>query len=138
MGNGIHNINMYAARVQSHQNGDVPSVHGELYSYYGVYVALIHYIGATGINDFNSIVRETTFMEFLNGSENFNVCTFLQIPQKLLVQKDSKHKLFQLWQVIKAAIILCSTTENILLYGAGWVLRIHFKLITFLTSSHIF
>lgn len=99
---------MYIAGVQSNlQNGDVLRVNRGLYSHYGVYVAdsehVIHYTGATGPNDFNGVVRETTLTEFLNGSENFNVCTFSEKPQRLPVSKDSKHKLFQLWQVIKTA-----------------------------------
>ncbi|MBQ6981315.1 MAG: lecithin retinol acyltransferase family protein, partial [Synergistaceae bacterium] len=64
----------------SPKNGDVLRVNRGLYSHYGVYAAdknhVIHYTGATGPNDFNGIVRETSLDEFLNGSENFSVCTF--------------------------------------------------------------
>ena len=89
------------------QNGDVLRVNRGLYSHYGVYVAdsghVIHYTGATGPADFNGVVRETTLAEFLNGSKDFDVCRFPENPQRLLAPKNSKHKLFQLWQAIKAA-----------------------------------
>ena len=69
------------------QNGDVIRVNRGLYSHYGVYVAdsnhVIHYTGATGPNDFNGIVRETTLAEFLNGAENFTVCHFPEHPQNI-------------------------------------------------------
>ena len=92
---------------QSPQNGDVIRVNRGLYSHYGVYVAdsnhVIHYTGATGPEDFNGIVRETTLAEFLNGAENFSVCNFPERPQndsRLLARK--KGGLFQLWQLFKA------------------------------------
>ena len=89
------------------RNGDVLRVNRGLYSHYGVYVAdtnhVIHYTGATGPDDFNGIVRETTLAEFLNGSETFSVCTFPERPEKLLIPRDGKHKIFQLWQILRAA-----------------------------------
>lgn len=88
----------------SPKHGDVLRVNRGLYSHYGVYVhpnRVIHYTGATGPDDFNGIVRETSLDEFLNGSESFNVCTFPEHPQTL-TPIHSKKGLFQLWQAIKA------------------------------------
>ena len=69
------------------QNGDVICVDRGLYKHYGVYAAdskhVIHYTGATGPDDFNGIVRETTLSEFLNGAENFTVCNFPEHPRNL-------------------------------------------------------
>ena len=80
-------LNAGASRHHSRpqpKNGDVLRVNRGLYSHYGVYVAegnhVIHYTGANGPNDFNGIVRETTLAEFLNGSQNYNVCTFPEHP----------------------------------------------------------
>ena len=89
------------------QNGDVLRVNRGLYSHYGVYVEesehVIHYTGATGPADFNGIVRETSLAEFLNGSEHFDVCSFPDNPQTLPAIANPSHKLFQLWQAVKAA-----------------------------------
>lgn len=64
-------------------NGDILRVNRGLYSHYGVYADpghVIHYTGATGPDDFNGIVRETTLEEFLNGAKTFSICTFPQNP----------------------------------------------------------
>ena len=92
------------------QNGDVIRVNRGLYSHYGVYVAdcehVIHYTGATGPDDFNGIVRETSLAEFLNGAETFSVCSFPEKPQNISPfsgTKGSKNgSIFQLWQALKA------------------------------------
>lgn len=85
------------------ENGDVIRVNRGLYNHYGIYVKsndhVIHYTGATGPNDFNGIVRETSLDEFLNGATEFHVCHFPQHLQKINVSSDKK--LFQLWQIIK-------------------------------------
>ena len=90
-------------------NGDVIRVNRGLYSHYGVYVKdlnhVIHYTGATGPNDFNGIVRETSLNEFLNGAESFSVCHFPENPSELVNKLPANHnggKIFQLWQIIKA------------------------------------
>ena len=65
------------------QNGDILRVNRGLYSHYGVYAEpghVIHYTGATGPDDFNGIVRETTLDEFLNGAKTFSVCHFPEDP----------------------------------------------------------
>ena len=89
------------------KNGDVLRVNRGLYSHYGVYVFdsnhVIHYTGATGPEDFNGIVRETSLAEFLNGSERYHVCTFPESPEKLIIPRDSQHKIFTLWQMLKTA-----------------------------------
>lgn len=91
----------------SPKNGDVLRVNRGLYSHYGVYAAdknhVIHYTGATGPNDFNGIVRETSLDEFLNGSESFSVCTFPEHPQTLPVvpAKNPLAKILQLARIIK-------------------------------------
>ena len=88
------------------KNGDVIRVNRGLYSHYGIYVEggkVIHYTGATGPNDFNGIVRETSLEEFLNGSKNFNVCSFPEKPKSLSL-RNFVHKnkiLYQLWQLVK-------------------------------------
>ena len=85
------------------QAGDVLRVNRGLYSHYGVYAGnnqVIHYTGATGPNDFNGIVRETSLEEFLNGAEKFNVCKFPEHPPMNLITRNSG-RLFQLWQLIK-------------------------------------
>ena len=86
------------------KNGDILRVNRGFYSHYGVYVAennhVIHYTGATGPNDFNGIVRETSLEEFLNGSENFTVCSFPEHPQKF-TGRSRKHLLFNIWQAVK-------------------------------------
>ena len=89
------------------QNGDVIRVNRGLYSHYGVYVAdcehVIHYTGATGPDDFNGVVRETSLAEFLNGAETFSVCNFPENPQNIFPYfYGKKGGIFQLWQVIKA------------------------------------
>lgn len=91
------------------QNGDVLRVNRGLYSHYGVYAAdlnhVIHYTGATGPDDFNGIVRETSLDEFLNGSKNFNVCPFPENPNNLhpsYLPNNKKGGLFELWQIIKS------------------------------------
>ena len=89
------------------KNGDVLRVNRGLYSHYGVYAAdknhVIHYTGATGPNDFNGIVRETSLEEFLNGSENFSVCTFPKYPLNLpvLPSKNPLAKIIQFARIIK-------------------------------------
>ena len=89
------------------KNGDVLRVNRGLYSHYGVYAAdknhVIHYTGATGPNDFNGIVRETSLEEFLNGSENFSVCTFPEHPLNLPVfpSKNPLAKIIQFARIIK-------------------------------------
>ena len=89
------------------KNGDVLRVNRGLYSHYGVYAAdknhVIHYTGATGPNDFNGIVRETSLEEFLNGSENFRVCTFPEHPLNLPVfpSKNPLAKIIQFARIIK-------------------------------------
>ena len=88
------------------QNGDVIKVNRSLYSHYGIYVknsnTVIHYTGATGPEDFNGIVRETSLEEFLNGAKDFSVCLFPENPQKYLpVIHSKKIGLFRLWQLIK-------------------------------------
>lgn len=89
------------------KNGDVLRVNRGLYSHYGVYVAdcnhVIHYTGANGPDDFNGIVRETSLEEFLNGSENFEVCSFPEHPESYSLTAGKNHKLFLLWQAIKNA-----------------------------------
>lgn len=89
----------------SPKNGDVLRVNRGLYSHYGVYAAdsnhVIHYTGANGPDDFNGIVRETSLDEFLNGSENFNVCYFPEHPQNFTAFPQKKGGLFRLWQIIK-------------------------------------
>ena len=102
---GAVNIHKHA---HESQNGDVIRVNRGLYSHYGVYVAdcehVIHYTGATGPDDFNGIVRETSLTEFLNGAKTFNVCNFPENPQNLSLYFYSKKGggIFQLWQAIKA------------------------------------
>lgn len=74
------------------KNGDILRVNRGLYSHYGVYAEpghVIHYTGATGPDDFNGIVRETTLDEFLNGSPSFSVCTFPEHPQFLPAVKPT-------------------------------------------------
>ena len=89
------------------KNGDVLRVNRGLYSHYGVYVSdcnhVIHYTGATGPDDFNGIVRETTLAEFLNGSEDFSVCKFPEHPNNLPVISGVKGlaKILQLIRIIK-------------------------------------
>ena len=89
------------------KNGDVIRVNRGLYSHFGVYVAdsnhVIHYTGATGPDDFNGIVRETTLAEFLNGSEKFTVCKFPEHPQYFPVTRNAKGlaKILQLIRIIK-------------------------------------
>ena len=89
------------------KNGDVLRVNRGLYSHYGVYAAdknhVIHYTGATGPNDFNGIVRETSIEEFLNGSESFSVCTFPEHPMNLPVfpSKNPLAKIIQFARIIK-------------------------------------
>ena len=100
----------HSYRKPQPQNGDVLRVNRGLYSHYGVYASdsdsphVIHYTGATGPADFNGIVRETTLAEFLNGSQNYNICTFPEHPQSINAPSlhGRKANLFQLWQVIKA------------------------------------
>ena len=87
------------------KNGDVIRVNRKgLYHHYGIYVAegnhVIHYTGATGPNDFNGIVRETSLEEFLNGSEDFSVCSFPKHPVNALPIGPT---IFRLWQLIKMA-----------------------------------
>lgn len=88
-------------------NGDVIKVDRGLYSHYGIYVSagnnVIHYTGATGPDDFNGIVRETSLEEFLNGSENFTICTFPKTPKHFSrINLIPRHKsLYRLWQFIK-------------------------------------
>ena len=68
------------------QNGDILRVNRGLYSHYGVYAEpghVIHYTGATGPDDFNGIVRETSLDEFLNGAKTFSVCNFPENPARL-------------------------------------------------------
>lgn len=92
---------------RSPSNGDVLRVNRGLYSHYGVYVAegrhVIHYTGATGPNDFNGIVRETTLDEFLNGSPSFDVCSFPEHPSSYTMNAGRNHRLFLLWQALKNA-----------------------------------
>ena len=87
------------------KNGDVIRVNRGLYSHYGIYVEegqrVIHYTGATGPNDFNGVVRETSLDEFLNGAKNFNVCHFPEKTPKFLPVAMKKHGLFRFWQLIK-------------------------------------
>ena len=89
------------------ENGDVLRVNRGLYSHYGVYAAdknhVIHYTGATGPNDFNGIVRETSLEEFLNGSERFSVCTFPEHPLNLPVfpSKNPLARIIQFVRIIK-------------------------------------
>ena len=91
------------------KNGEVICVNRGLYRHYGIYVeannSVIHYTGATGHNDFNGIVRETSLEEFLNGSKNFSVCKFPELPSQdfILSNKNNANKktLFQIWQLIK-------------------------------------
>ena len=89
------------------KNGDVIRVNRGLYSHYGVYAAdsnhVIHYTGATGPDDFNGIVRETTLEEFLNGAENFTVCNFPEHPQNFPAKRNAKGlvKILQLIRIIK-------------------------------------
>ena len=89
----------------SPENGDVIKVNRGLYSHYGIYVKesnhVIHYTGATGPDDFNGIVRETSLEEFLNGAENFTVCKFPERPQINSHGLREKQGLFKLWQMIK-------------------------------------
>ncbi|MBR4195363.1 MAG: lecithin retinol acyltransferase family protein [Synergistaceae bacterium] len=90
----------------SPKNGDVLRVNRGLYSHYGVYAdpgRVIHYTGATGPDDFNGIVRETTLAEFLNGSEDFSVCNFPEHPNNFPVIPGVKGlaKILQLIRVIK-------------------------------------
>lgn len=87
------------------ENGDVIKVNRGLYSHYGVYVKdsnnVIHYTGATGPDDFNGIVRETSLEEFLNGADGFTICKFPEHPQINSHGLKDKKGLFQLWQMIK-------------------------------------
>ncbi len=89
------------------KNGDVIRVNRGLYSHYGVYAAdsnhVIHYTGATGPDDFNGIVRETTLEEFLNGAESFTVCNFPEHPQNFPAKRNAKGlvKILQLIRIIK-------------------------------------
>lgn len=89
------------------RNGDVLRVNRGLYSHYGIYAAdqnhVIHYTGATGPDDFNGIVRETSLDEFLNGSKNFSVCHFPEHPLSLPVipSKNLLAKIFQLVHTLK-------------------------------------
>ena len=88
------------------KNGDVLRVNRGLYSHYGVYVDgghVIHYTGATGPNDFNGIVRETSLDEFLNGAKNFNVCNFPEHPLNLpaVRTKSPLAKILQFVRVLK-------------------------------------
>ena len=89
------------------KNGDVIRVNRGLYSHYGVYVEgcrhVIHYTGATGPDDFNGIVRETTLDEFLNGAETFSVCHFPEHPENFShYTAGKKGGIFRLWQALKA------------------------------------
>lgn len=86
------------------RNGDIIRVNRGLYSHYGVYVEpgrVIHYTGATGPEDFNGIVRETTLAEFLNGSPTFSVCTFPEHPQNLPAVRP-KNTLSRILQAVRA------------------------------------
>ncbi|MBQ7594380.1 MAG: lecithin retinol acyltransferase family protein [Synergistaceae bacterium] len=91
------------------ENGDVIKVNRGFYSHYGIYVKadnhVIHYTGATGPNDFNGIVRETSLEEFLNGAENFIVCKFPEHPQNNIIPLRQKGGLFRLWQMMKLAML---------------------------------
>ncbi len=83
--------------------GDVIKVNRGLYSHFGVYAGnnqVIHYTGATGPEDFNGIVRETSLEEFLNGAEKFDICNFPEHPSFNLVTKNSS-TVFKIWQTIK-------------------------------------
>ena len=90
------------------ENGDVICVNRGLYSHYGIYIEegrrVIHYTGATGPNDFNGVVRETSLDEFLNGTKNFNICKFPEKPPKnlhFLHLAMRKRGLFKIWQIVK-------------------------------------
>ena len=89
------------------KNGDVIRVNRGLYSHYGIYVEagnrVIHYTGATGPNDFNGVVRETSLEEFLNGAKTFNVCNFPKTPSQNFIfpNNSPKKTIFQIWQLIK-------------------------------------
>ena len=91
----------------SPKHGDVLRVNRGLYSHYGVYAEgghVIHYTGANGPNDFNGIVRETSLEEFLNGSQDYDVCTFPETPDNLTrtLPAGHDHQLYQLWQAVKS------------------------------------
>ncbi len=85
-------------------NGDVIRVNRGLYSHFGIYIAdgerVIHYTGATGPNDFNGVVRETSLEEFLNGAEKYSVCKFPEHPPVNLITQKA-NGLFKIWQTFK-------------------------------------
>lgn len=102
---GTRNSRTHSHTNSQPENGDVLRVNRGLYSHFGVYVKdcshVIHYTGANGPNDFNGIVRETSFAEFLNGAQSCDVCHFPEKPQALASTVPGNHKLFMLWQAVK-------------------------------------
>ena len=88
--------------IDNVQNGDVIKVNRGFYDHYGIFIKenshVIHY---TGITDFNGIVRETLLTDFLNGSENFDICFFPEKLEQLINDHQDKNFILDLWKFIK-------------------------------------
>ncbi|MBQ9433626.1 MAG: lecithin retinol acyltransferase family protein [Synergistaceae bacterium] len=75
-------------RIDDVSSGEVVKVDRGFYDHYGIFLRtlgryggeelhVIHYTGRNGHNDFNGIVRETALSTFLDGAEEFMVCSYV-------------------------------------------------------------